>query len=248
MSNLSNKVALVTGGSRGIGAAIVKRLAADGASVAFTYVNAADKAHALAAEIELAGGKALPIKADSGDALAIAAAVDATVKQLGRLDILVNNAGVSVYSPVDNAEGTIDALNRLHAVNVAGVATAVRAATQYLGNGGRVINIGSSFADRIAFAGFADYAASKAALAAYARGWAWDLGTKGITVNTIQPGPTATDMNPENSDFANTIKAGLALGRYAAPEEIAAVVSFVASPEASFVTGATISVDGGQNA
>ncbi|GAA0529069.1 SDR family NAD(P)-dependent oxidoreductase [Chitinophaga japonensis] len=248
MSNLANKVAFVTGGSRGIGAAIVKRLAADGAHVAFTYVSATDKALALATTIEEAGGTALPIQADSGDAAAIAAAIETAVQRLGGLDIIVNNAGVSVFSPVDHAEDTLDVVARLHAINVTGVAAAVRTASKYLGDGGRVINIGSSFADRVAFAGFADYAATKAALAAYARGWAWDLGKKGITVNTIQPGPTDTDMNPDNSDFATTIKAGLALGRYASPDEIAAVVSFVASPDASFVTGATINVDGGQNA
>ena len=247
MSHLSDKVALVTGGSRGIGAAIVKRLAADGAYVAFTYVSASEKAKALVAEISQAGGKAIAIKADSGNVQEVENAVEETVRQLGKLDILVNSAGVSVFSQVDNAGGTLEAVEKLHAVNITGVAAAVRSATKYLGEGGRVINIGSSFADRIAFSGFADYAASKAAVAAYSRGWAWDLGKKGITVNTVQPGPTATDMNPDNTDFSTVVKAGLALGRYAAPEEIAAVVAFIASPDASYITGSTIRVDGGQN-
>lgn len=248
MEKLTNKVALVTGGSRGIGAAIVKKLAAEGATVAFTYVSSEEKAQALANEIINNGGNALAIKANSGDEVAIKNAVDETAIKFGKLDILVNSAGVSVYSVVDNADDTLEALKDLHAVNTTGVAAGVRAATKYLGEGGRIINIGSTFADRLPFAGFADYAASKAALAAYARGWAWDLGKKGITVNTIHPGPTVTDMNPDNTDFSDAIKAGLALGRYADPAEIANVVAFIASPEASFVTGTTITVDGGQNA
>ena len=248
MEKLTNKVALVTGGSRGIGAAIVKKLAAEGATVAFTYVNSEEKAQALVDEIIKNDGEAFAIKANSADQVAIKNAVDQTAEKFGRLDILVNSAGVSVYSVVDNADETLEALKELHAVNTTGVAAGVRAATKYLGEGGRIINIGSTFADRLAFAGFADYAASKAALAAYSRGWAWDLGKKGITVNTIHPGPTATDMNPDHSDFSDVVKAGLALGRYADPSEIAAVVAFIASPEASFVTGTTITVDGGQNA
>lgn len=248
MSNLANKVALVTGGSRGIGAAIVKRLAADGAQVAFTYVSAEDKANAMVSEINRAGGKAVAIRANSGNVKDVENAVEETVKQLGKLDILVNNAGVAVYSPVDNVADTLPALEQLHAVNVRGVATAVRSASKYLGEGGRVINIGSNAADRMSTAGFADYAAAKAAVAAYSRGWARDLGKKGITVNTIQPGPTETDMNPDNTDFAKAVKAEIALGRYAAPGEIAAVVAFLASSDASYITGATITVDGGQNA
>lgn len=247
MSKLANKVALVTGGSRGIGAAIVKRLAADGASVAFTYLNAAEKAAALVAEVEKAGGKALAIQSDSGDPIAAAAAVAETVKAFGGFDILVNNAGVSAYSPVDTYDNQND-VARLHAVNLTGVAATTRAAAQHLGQGGRVISVGSTFAARVGFAGFADYAASKAAVTAYTRGWAWDLGKKGITVNTVEPGPTATDMNPDNTDFANTMKNNLALGRYGTAEEIAAAVAFLASPEASFITGSTLTVDGGQNA
>ncbi|MBL7858138.1 MAG: SDR family oxidoreductase [Cyclobacteriaceae bacterium] len=248
MSNLKNKVALVTGGSRGIGAAIVKRLAADGAAVAFTYLNAEDKANTLVKEIQSKGGKAVAIKADSADTKAAAAAVENTVKLLGRLDILVNSAGVTTFNTIDNHEGDLAEVERLMAVNLTGVSASVRAATKHLPEGGRVISIGSTFAERLPYAGFADYAASKAAIAAYTRGWARDLGKKGITVNTVQPGPTATDMNPDNSDFSESIKAGLALGRYGKVEEIASVVSFLAGPDASFVTGSTVTVDGGQNA
>ncbi|NII26235.1 SDR family oxidoreductase [Pseudoflavitalea sp. X16] len=244
----TKKVALVTGGSRGIGAAIVKRLAKDGNKVAFTYLNAPDKAAELVKEVEQAGGEAIAIRADSGDAKSAEKVVEETVKQFGRLDILVNSAGVTTFSVVDNAGDDLSHLDRLFAVNLNGVAATVRAATKYIGEGGRIISIGSTFADRLANIGFADYAASKAAVAAYTRGWAWDLGKKGITVNTVQPGPTDTDMNPDGTEFSDKIKAGLALGRYGKAEEIAAAVAFLASPDASFVTGATLTVDGGQNA
>lgn len=248
MTTQSKKVALVTGGSRGIGAAIVKRLASDGYKVAFTYLNADDKATELVNQVKTAGGEAIAIKADSGDIKAAENVVEQTVKQYGRLDTLVNSAGVTTFSVVDNAGDDLAHVDRLFAVNVNGVAAVVRAATKYIGEGGRIISIGSTFADRLANAGFADYAASKAAIAAYSRGWAWDLGKKGITVNTVQPGPTDTDMNPDGTEFSDKIKSGLALGRYGKSEEIAAAVSFLASEEASFVTGSTLTVDGGQNA
>lgn len=248
MKTNTQKVALVTGGSRGIGAAIVKRLASDGYKVAFTYLNAEDKALELVNDVKNAGGEALAIKADSGNVKAAEEVVEKTVQQFGRLDALVNSAGVTTFSVVDNAGDDLTHIDRLFAVNLNGVASAVRAATKYIGEGGRIISIGSTFADRLANAGFADYAASKAAVAAYTRGWAWDLGKKGITVNTVHPGPTDTDMNPDGTEFSEKIKNGLALGRYGKAEEIAAAVSFLASPDASFVTGATLTVDGGQNA
>jgi 3-oxoacyl-[acyl-carrier protein] reductase len=248
MKTQTTKVALVTGGSRGIGAAIVKRLAADGKKVAFTYLNAADKAIDLVNEIKKAGGEAFAIKADSGDVKSAEKVVEETVKQFGRLDILVNSAGVTTFSVVDNAGDDLTHVDRLFAVNLNGVAATVRAASKYIGEGGRIVSIGSTFADRLANAGFADYAASKAAVAAYTRGWAWDLGKKGITVNTVQPGPTDTDMNPDGTEFSDKIKTGLALGRYGKSEEIAAAVSFLTSDDASFVTGSTLTVDGGQNA
>jgi len=248
MSKLSNKVALVTGGSRGIGAAIVKRLASDGATVAFTYVSAADKANALVTEVEKAGGKALAIKADSSDEKAIAAAVEQTVNTFGSLSILVNNAGVFLVQPVDSAEANAGEINRLFAINQTATFAAVRTAIKHLGEGGRIISIGSTINNRVGMSGLADYAASKAAVAAYTKGWAWDLGKKGITVNNVQPGPIDTDMNPDNSDFATTMKAGLALGRYGKADEVAAAVSFLASPEASYITGISLDVDGGYSA
>ncbi|MFT3682532.1 MAG: SDR family oxidoreductase [Ferruginibacter sp.] len=248
MKSLSNKVALVTGGSRGIGAAIVKRLAAEGANVAFTYVSAADKANALAKEVENEGHKVIAIKADSADTNAINNAVEETVKKLGNIDILVNSAGVFVTGAVDSADSNIEAFNRQFAINVNGVAATVRSAVKYMGKGGRIISIGSVVGESASWPSLGDYAASKAAVAAYSRGWARDLGVKGITVNTVQPGPIDTDMNPATGDFAAVQKASTALGRYGKAEEVAAAVAFLASPDASFITGTTLNVDGGYNA
>ena len=245
MSTLNNKVALVTGGSRSIGAAIVRKLAAQGASVAFTYISSADKANALAKELNDAGGKVIAIKADSGNTQEIQAAVETAAKHFGQLDILVNNAGVFVTGSVDDTSIATASFDRQFAINVAGVATAVRTATQYLGEGGRVITIGSVVGDRSAYPGMSDYSATKAAVAAYTRGWARDLGAKGITVNTVQPGPIDTDMNPANSDFAASFIPSIPLGRYGKAEEIAATVAFLASPDASYITGTTVNVDGG---
>ena len=248
MSTLNNKVALVTGGSRSIGAAIVKKLAQQGAAVAFTYVSSADKANALAAEITNAGGKATAIKADSANAAEIKAAVDKTVELYGKLDILVNNAGVAVWGSFDNIDEQAAELDRQAAINISGVIAGVRAAAKHLQEGGRIITIGSVVGDRVGFAGIADYSGTKAAVAGYSRGWAWDLGAKGITVNTVQPGPIDTDMNPDNTELAANMKSRLALGRYGKAEEIAAVVAFLAGPDASYITGTSINVDGGFSA
>lgn len=242
---LNGKKAFVTGGSRGIGAAIVRRLARDGARVAFTYVSAKDKAEALVKEIAASGGTALAIHADSGDASSVAAAVQVATEKLGGLDILVNNAGVFINRGIGDESVDESAIGRQFAVNVAGVAAAVREAARLMGEGGRIISIGSVIADSTPFTGAADYAATKAAVAAYSRGWARDLGPRGITVNTVQPGPIETDMNPDNTDFADRLKKTTALGRYGRPEEVAAAVAFLAGREAGYITGAALNIDGG---
>lgn len=247
-SNLQGKVALVTGGSRGIGAAIARRLAADGADVAISYVASPDRAQAVVREIEGKGGRAASFKADQADPTQVDGLVRAVVDRFGRLDILVNSAGIFVAGPLDNPATDVAGLDRQLAVNVGGVVAAVRAATAHLKEGGRIITIGSTLGTRTPWSGIADYSASKAAVAAYTRGWARDLGPKGITVNTIQPGPIDTDMNPADGALAETAKAGTALGRYGKPEEIAAAVAFLAGPDASYITGATLDVDGGFNA
>lgn len=241
MTSLSGKNALVTGGSRGIGAAIARKLAKGGANVALSYVASADKAEALVKELQATGVKAFAFKADQGDAGQVAKLVKDAAKALGGLDILVNNAGVS--QPEDKA-----GVARLWAVNVTALSAAVDAAAPLLPEGGRIINVGSVLGDRQPFAGITEYSATKAAVAALTRGWARDYGARGITVNTVQPGLTDTDMNPSDTDFAKMAVVGTALGRYGKPDEIAAAVAFLASPDASYITGIALTVDGGINA
>ena len=245
---LNGKVALVTGGSRGIGAAIAKRLAADGADVAISYASSPDRAKTVVRDIAALGVRAHAFKADQADAQEVEALVNQTREAFGRLDILVNNAGVFITGAVGDPARDLAQFDRQFAVNVGGVAAAVRAAAPILSEGGRIISIGSVVGSRSPFAGVADYSATKAAVAAYTRGWARDFGAKGITVNTIQPGPINTEMNPEDGDFASTQAPMTALGRYGKPEEVAAAVAFLASPDASYITGATLDVDGGFNA
>ena len=246
MSVLSGRRALVTGGSRGIGAAIVRRLAADAAMVAFTYAASPGPAENLRAEVSARGGTAVAIKADSADAQQVTDAVDQAVTALGGLDILVNNAGVSTSGVVESFP--LQDFDRMLAVNVRGVFVAIQRAIPHLGTGGRIVTIGSIFAERVPRPSSAVYAMTKAALAGLTRGLARELGPRGITVNVVQPGPTATDSNPDSGEFADTMRQLTAVGRYGRPEDIASAVAYLASPEAGFITGITWNVDGGFSA
>ena len=240
---LSGKVALVTGGSRGIGAAIAKRLARDGAQVAITWSTNPDKATEVVESIKAAGGHAIAIQADSANPADIRRAVASVVEQEGGLDILINNAGVATMVPVEEfQEADFD---RLMAVNVKGVYVATQEALRHLKTGGRIINIGSINADVVPFPGMAIYAMSKAAIATFTRGLAREVGARGITVNNIQPGPVNTDMNPADSDFAETLRGLMAVPRYGSAEEIAGLAAYLASDDSAFVTGASWNIDGG---
>jgi 3-oxoacyl-[acyl-carrier protein] reductase len=243
---LEKKRALVTGGSRGIGAAIVRRLAREGANVALTYVSKPDEAKKTAAAAEAFGVRALAIQADSSDAGAVVAAVEGTAHEFGGLDILVNNAGIAKMAPIDSF--SLNDFDRTFAVNVRAVFVATQAAVKHMKEGGRVINIGSCNAERMPFAGGAVYAMSKAALQGLVQGLARDLGPRGITINNVQPGPVDTDMNPASGEFAEMLKKLMALPRYGHADEIAAMVAYLAGPEAGFVTGASLTIDGGFNA
>ena len=242
-AQLRNRRALVTGGSRGIGAAIVKRLAREGAHVAFTYVSKPDHANETAAAARASGVQAIAIQADSADATAVAGTVDQMVREWGGIDILVNNAGIAVMAPVD--EYRLEDFDRMVAVNLRAVFVATQAAVKHMAAGGRVITVGSCNAERMPFAGGSVYAMSKAALVGLVKGLARDLGPRGITVNNIQPGPTDTDMNPAHGDFADTLRKLMALPRYGSADEIAALVAYLAGLEAGFVTGASLTIDGG---
>jgi 3-oxoacyl-[acyl-carrier protein] reductase len=243
---LAGKVAVVTGGSRGIGAAIAKRLAADGASVAITYTQGADAAASVVKEIERAGGKAITLQADAADADAVKAAVEKTVATFGRLDVLVNNAGTAI--PKSFEEATLDEMDRVIDINVRGVFVATQAALKHMRDGGRVIMIGSSVGERVLVPGLVPYAATKGAVKIFTQGLSREVAGRGITVNNVQPGPIETDLNPATGDWAVPQKAATALKRYGHVEDIAAMVAFVAGPEASYITGANLTVDGGMNA
>jgi 3-oxoacyl-[acyl-carrier protein] reductase len=240
---LAGRRALVTGGSRGIGAATVRRLAADGAAVAFTYQSSPDAAQDLVDELEATGAKVAAIKADSADALAVAAAVDEAVERLGGLDILVNNAGIAQGAPIESFP--LEDFDRMLAINVKAVFAAIQRAVPHLGAGGRIITIGSVNADRVPTVGFSVYALTKAAVAGLTRGLVRELGSRGITVNTIQPGPVATDMNPDTGDFADELRPLIAVGQYGQPRDIASAVAYLAHPDSGFVTGVTWNIDGG---
>jgi len=246
MSNLTKKVALVTGGSRGIGAAIAKRLAADGASVAITYARDAASASAVVKAIELNGGKAFAIQADAADPQAVKAAVEKTVATFAGLDILVNNAGTAIPKPFE--ETPLEEIDQVININIRGVLAATQAALKHLKTGGRIIMIGSCVGERVVAPGLVAYSATKGAVKMFTQGLAREIGGRGITVNNVQPGPIDTDLNPAAGDWAVPLKAATALGRYGTVEEVAALVSFVASPEASYITGTNLTVDGGTNA
>jgi 3-oxoacyl-[acyl-carrier protein] reductase len=240
---LTGRRALVTGASRGIGAEIVRRLASEGASVAFTYAASAPEAEKLVAEVTADGGRAVAIQADAADPAQIAAAVDQTVAEFGGLDVLVNNAGVAHIAPIDDYPR--EQFERAVAINIGGTYWAVREAIKHLGEGARIINIGSINADQVPGPGLSVYAMTKGAVSSFTRGLARELGPRGITVNNVQPGPINTEMNPEEGEFAESLKQVTALGRYGHTSDVAAIVSFLAGPEAGYVTGANWNVDGG---
>ncbi|HXO58411.1 MAG TPA: 3-oxoacyl-ACP reductase family protein [Candidatus Acidoferrum sp.] len=243
MAPLAGRRALVTGGSRGIGAGIVRRLAADGAAVAFTYREAKGAANDLEQEIIASGFMALAVQADSADPEALRSAISETVDGFGGLEVLVNNAGTSHMAPIE--EFPLAEYDRILAVNVRAIFVAIQAASPHLGAGGRIINIGSVMADRVPVGGIGVYSASKAAVAGLTRGLARELGPRGITVNTVQPGPVETDANPDAGEFADAMRSLTAVGHYGQPHDIADAVAFLARDEARFVTGTTWNIDGG---
>jgi 3-oxoacyl-[acyl-carrier protein] reductase len=243
---LEGKIALITGGSRGIGAAIAKRLATDGAKVAITYSKGADAAAAVVKEIERDGGKAIAIKADAVDAEAAKAAVEKTVATFGKLDVLVNNAGTAI--PKTFEETTIEEMDRLLNINVRGVFITTQVALKHMKRGGRIVTIGSCLGERVMTPGLVPYSATKGAVKIFSQALSRELGSRGITVNNVQPGPIDTDLNPAAGEWAAPQKANTALDRYGSVDEVAALVAFVAGPESSYITGANLTVDGGTNA
>ncbi len=246
MSDLTGKVALVTGASRGIGAAIAVRLAELGSDVAITYAQSKERADEVVDKIKAHGRRGLAIKADSADAGEVVAAVEQTVGEFGRLDVLVNNAGIFPFGPIDDV--SVEEIDRTLAIHARAVYLASQAAVRHLPEDGRIISIGSNLAERVPFPGVTLYSMSKAALIGFTKGLARDLGDRGITVNLVQPGSTDTDMNPADGDTADEQRALAALGRYAEPSDIAATVAFLAGPGANNISGSVFTVDGGTNA
>jgi 3-oxoacyl-[acyl-carrier protein] reductase len=240
--SLQGKTAVVTGGSRGIGAAIAKRLAADGAHVAITYAGNKVAAEATIAAIKDAGGTAFAFQADAADPQSQRAGIEQAAAALGGIDVLVHNAGVAEFAPLD--QDTDELFDRQFNVNVKGVHIGTRSALPHLRDGGRIILIGS-ISGELAFPSTATYSATKAAVAALARGWAKDLAGRGILVNTVQPGPIDTDLNPADGEFAQQMTGFIPLGRYGTVEEISGAVAFLAGPDASYITGTTLTIDGG---
>jgi 3-oxoacyl-[acyl-carrier protein] reductase len=244
--SLEGKIALITGGSRGIGAAIAKRLAADGASVAITYSKDAASASAVVKAIEANGGKAVAIQADSINAEAIKAAVEKTVATFGGLHVLVNNAGTAI--PKTFEETTLEEFDLMIDLNFRAILITTQAALKHIKSGGRIITIGSCVGERMMTPGLVAYSATKGAVKMFSQGLSREVGKRGITVNNIQPGPIDTDLNPASGEWATPQKANTALDRYGSVDEVAALVAFVAGPESSYITGANLTVDGGTNA
>jgi len=239
---LTGKIAIVTGGSRSIGAAIAKRLAADGATVAITYNASPDRAAAVVQEIVAAGGQAVALAADAGNPEAVRAAIAEVAQRFGKIDILVNNAGISLLGAPEDI--VFEDFQRILAVNVTGVFVATQQALKHMGQGGRIIHIGSSMVQYAAFATASVYTLSKGALTGFSRGLVRDLGPRG-TVNTVHPGPTDSDMNPADGPIADFLRPNIAMGRYGEGKDVASAVAYLASAEAGFVTGAELIVDGG---
>jgi 3-oxoacyl-[acyl-carrier protein] reductase len=245
-TKLQGKTALITGGSRGIGAAIAKRLAADGANIAITYTKGADAAASVVKEIERDGRKAVAIQADATDAAAIKAAIEKTVATFGQLDVLVNNAGTAI--PKKFEDSTPEELDLVININLRGTFLATHAALKHMKNDGRIIMIGSCVGERMMTPGLVSYAATKGAIKMFTQGLSREVGDRAITVNNIQPGPIDTELNPAAGEWAAPQKANTALKRYGSVDDVASLVAFVASPEASYITGASLTVDGGTNA
>src|SRR6202165_2277502 len=246
MSKLTEKVALVTGGSRGIGAAIAKRLAKDGASVPITYAKDASAASAVVKAIEHNGGKAVAIQADAADVEAVKSAVEKAVATFGRLAVLLNNAGQAI--PKTFEETTLEEMDRVIDINLRGVLATTQAALKHMNDGGRIIMIGPGVGERAVAPGLVPYAATKGAVKMFTQALSREVGSRGITVNNVQPGPIDTDLNPASGDWAVPQEGATALDRYGCVDEIAAMVAFVAGPESSYIPGANLTVDGGMNA
>lgn len=246
MAKLKDKVALVTGASRGIGAAIAKRLAAEGANVAITYAKDSTAADSVVKAIESSGGKAFAVQADAADADAVKSAVERTANTFGRIDVLVNNAGTAIPKPFE--EASMEEMDRMFNINVRGVLVATQAALKHMPDGGRIISIGSCVGERNMTPGLTVYSATKGAVKMFTQGLAREVGHRRITVNNVQPGPIDTDLNPASGEWAAPQLANTALNRYGKVDEVAALVAFIASAEAAYITGANLTVDGGTNA